>query len=75
MGHNMRLDYAKYTKRGFLLGLGLFLLGALGATVGPSLVGELPRWEHTVLFDSMVIGIAVGFFSVFGFGIFLPLTD
>ncbi|MCD2200719.1 MULTISPECIES: DUF7860 family protein [unclassified Halobacterium] len=75
MGHNMRLDYAKYAKRGFLLGLGLFLLGALGATAGPSLAGELPGWERTVLFDSMVLGIAVGFFSVFGFGIFLPLTD
>lgn len=75
MGHNMRLDYATYTKRGFLLGVALFLLGAIGTAAGPSLIGQLPGWEQTALFDSMVIGIATGFFSVFGFGIFLPLTD
>lgn len=71
----MGLDYAAYAKRGFLLGLGLFLLGALGAALGPNVVGQLPGWERTALFDSMVIGIGLGFFSVFGFGIFLPLTD
>lgn len=74
MGHNMGLDYATYAKRGFLLGLGLFLLGALGAAI-TSGMGDIPGWEETLLFDSMVFGIAIGFFSVFGFGIALPLTD
>lgn len=75
MGHNARLDYEKYTKRGFLLGLALFLLGAAGSSVGTGLAAGLPNWELTMFFDLMVVGVAVGFVAVFVFGIFLPLTD
>lgn len=75
MGHGLGLDYATYAKRGFVIGVALFLVGALGSAVGPSVMGQLPGWERTALFDAMILGIATGFFSVFGFGIFLPLTD
>lgn len=75
MGHGMRLDYAKYAKRGFVFGVALLVIGALGSSIGPSVIGPLPNWERTVLFDFMWMGILIGFFSVFGFGIVLPLTD
>ncbi|MFB6141214.1 MAG: hypothetical protein ABEJ26_12360 [Halosimplex sp.] len=75
MGHGMRLNYAKFTKRGFAFGLSLFLLGAFGDSVGPNLLGELPSWGQSAFFGFMVCGIVVGFFSVFGFGLVLPLTD
>ena len=75
MGHGMRLDYGTYAKRGFTLGVALLVIGVVGSAIGPSVAGPLPDWERTVLFDFMWMGILIGFFSVFGFGIFLPLTD
>lgn len=75
MGHGMRLDYAKYAKRGFAFGVALLVIGVIGSSVGPSVVGPLPGWERTVLFDMMWVGLLIGFFSPFVFGIFLPLTD
>lgn len=75
MGHDMRLDYPKYTKRGFTLGVVLLLLGVFGSAVGPDIAGPLPGWERTVLFDFMWMGILIGFCSVFGFGVVLPLTE
>jgi len=75
MGHGMSLDYATYTKRGFLFGLSLFLVGAIGDGIGPRFLGELPNWEQTAFLGFMACGVLIGFFSVFGFGIFLPLTD
>ncbi|WP_248906116.1 DUF7860 family protein [Halocatena marina] len=75
MGHNMRLDYETYAKRGFVLGVALLAIGSIGSVMGPSIAGPLPSWERTAFFDLMWIGIATGFFSVFGFGIALPLTD
>lgn len=75
MGHGLRLDYTAYAKRGFVLGIALLLLGVLGSAVGPSAVGELPGWERALFFDLMWLGILLGMFSVFGFGIVLPLTE
>ncbi|QAU14579.1 hypothetical protein EKH57_17680 (plasmid) [Halorubrum sp. BOL3-1] len=71
----MRLDYRTYAKRGLALGVGLLVIGVIGSVVGPDIVGPLPDWERTILFDFMWMGILIGMFSVFGFGIFLPLTD
>jgi len=75
MGHNLRLDYATYAKRGFFLGLALLVIGAIGESILPSVTGSLPGWEDALFFYCMTGGIIVGFFAVFGFGIFLPLTD
>ena len=75
MGHGMRLDYGTYAKRGLVLGVALLVIGVIGSAVGPDIVGPLPNWERTILFDFMWMGILIGVFSVFGFGIVLPLTD
>ena len=69
------IDYATITKRGFLVGLGLFLLGALGQAFLPTLVGPLPGWEHMLLLDAEIVGLLVAFFVPIVFGIVLPLTE
>ena len=50
--------------------LPVFLVGALGATMihGPSMA-------HTLLVDMEALGILLGRFSPFVFGILLPLTE
>lgn len=69
------LDYGWLTKYGFGLGVALFVLGALGAVVGPALFGPLPGWEETLFTDSEIAGIVIAFLSVMLFGIVLPLTE
>ncbi|WP_435348137.1 hypothetical protein [Haloarchaeobius sp. HRN-SO-5] len=69
------LDYARLTKLGFLLGLGLFVAGTGGEFVGHALYGALPAWEETLLTDSVLLGILTSFVSVFGFGIVMPLVE
>lgn len=68
------LDTDRLTKLGVVGGLLLFAVGAVGELVGHAVYGTLPAWENALLFDAEVIGIAAVFFSVFVFGIFVPLT-
>ena len=75
MGQYRNLDYADWTKRGFLLGVGLLALGALGELLGHAFFGPLPAWEDTLFTSAEVVGILVGFFSVWVFGVILPLTE
>lgn len=75
MGRYGDLDYPRLAKGGFLLGLGLLLVGAIGGAVAHAYLEPLPPWEATLLFDIEVIGLLIGFFSPFIFGIFLPLTE
>ncbi|UPM43570.1 DUF7860 family protein [Halocatena salina] len=75
MGRYGDLDYGLLTKTGFLLGIGLFALGAGGGAIGHSLYGTLPAWETTLFTYAEVVGILLGLFSPFLFGIFLPLTE
>lgn len=69
------LDYPTLAKRGFLLGLGLFALGALGEIVGHAAPGLLSGTIETILFDFEVIGVLVGLLAPLIFGIVLPLTE
>jgi hypothetical protein len=69
------IDSARLTKRGVFAGLALFLVGAVGELVGHAVLGGLPGWESTLLFDAEVLGIVVAFLSVFVFGIAVPLTE
>lgn len=69
------LDYARMAKLGFLLGIALFVVGTGGEFVGHAAYSSLPGWEETLLTDSVVAGIFVGFVSVFGFGIVMPLVE
>ncbi|WP_227375490.1 DUF7860 family protein [Haladaptatus halobius] len=75
MGRYGDLDYPKLTKTGFLLGVSLFALGALGEFVGATLYGSLPGWENVLFTDLEILGILLGLLSPFVFGIVLPLTE
>jgi hypothetical protein len=69
------IDYATLTKRCFLLGLGLFVIGALGGTAAGATGGQVPAWEQTLFFDLELVGLLIAFVSPFLFGIVLPLTE
>lgn len=75
MGRYGDLNYTFHAKAWFLFGLGLFILGAGSEFIGHAYFAPLPAWEETLFFDMEVIGLLVGFFSPFVFGIFLPLTE
>ncbi|WP_435159644.1 hypothetical protein [Haladaptatus sp. DFWS20] len=75
MGRYGKLDYPKLTKTGFLLGVALVAIGALGEIVGSALFGPLPGWENMLFTDLEILGILLGLLSPFVFGIFLPLTE
>ncbi|MWG34611.1 DUF7860 family protein [Halomarina oriensis] len=70
MGRYGSLDYPTFAKRGFLLGVAMFLGGALGASLihGPSTL-------HTLLIDMEALGILVGLFAPLVFGVVMPLTE
>lgn len=69
------IDSVSLTKRGFALGLALFLVGAGGELVGHGLLGGIPAWEDTLLFEMEMLGILVAFLSVAVFGVVVPLTE
>lgn len=75
MGRYGKLNYARLTKGGFLLGLSLFLIGAGGEWLVHSWITQAPSWEDTLFFDLEIIGLLIGFFSPILFGIVLPLTE
>jgi hypothetical protein len=68
-------DYAPNAKLGFLAGLALWTVGALGGVVGPALFGPLPGWETMLLADAEVLGVPVGLLSLVVFGVELPLAE
>jgi hypothetical protein len=75
IGRYGTIDYSVWAKRGFLLGFGLFALGAIGEIAGHALLGTMPATAETILFDFEVIGILLGLFGPLVFGIGLPLTE
>lgn len=75
MGQYGDFDYAFLTRAGFSLGLGLLALGAAGEILGHALFGSLPAWENTLFTYAEGIGIVIGFFSVWIFGVVLPLIE
>lgn len=75
MGRYGELDYPRLAKGGFLIGLSLLLVGALGGALAHAYLTPLPSWEASLLFDLEVVGLVIGFFSPFIFGILLPLTE
>ncbi|WP_436930269.1 DUF7860 family protein [Halosimplex halobium] len=75
MTHHASMDYATYAKAGFFLGVALFVLGGAGEIVGAAVLGGLPGWEQTLLFDMEVLGIALGLFSPLVFGVVAPLVE
>jgi len=69
------IDHARLAKLGFALGLALFLAGAGGEYLGHAVLGGIPAWEDALFFDMEVVGLLVGFFSPFVFGVALPLLE
>lgn len=67
-------DHERWAKGGFFLGLSLLLVGAFGEIIGNLVFGGIPGWENTLFVYSEGIGVLLGFFSPFIFGIVLPLT-
>ncbi|WP_276258558.1 hypothetical protein [Haloglomus litoreum] len=74
-GRYGNLDYGTLAKRGFLLGVGLFLLGELLEPLQHAVGLQVPGWEHGLLFYMTVLGVLVALLSPFVFGIALPLTE
>jgi hypothetical protein len=75
MSATATIDHAQYSKRGFLLGVALFALGAGGHVVGTAAFGSLPAWETTLFFDVELLGVVIGLFSPVLFGTVLPLVE
>lgn len=69
------LDYGTLAKQGFLLGVGLFLLGELLEPIQRTAGMPVPGWEHGLLFALTVLGILAALLSPFVFGIVMPLTE
>lgn len=74
-GRYGNLDYPKITKRGVAIGLGLFVIGALGEAIIHLMGLQVPGWEEALLFDFEVLGILIMLLSPFVFGILMPLTE
>jgi len=68
-------DHATLAKRGFLLGVGLFALGALGELTTHALLGPLPGWGNMLLTDMEALGILLALFAPLVFGIIMPLIE
>lgn len=75
MARTNSLDYPTITKRGFLLGIGLFAIGVVGEVIGEVVLGGLPGWERTLLVDLAALGILLCLLVPFVFGVLLPLTE
>lgn len=75
MNRTRSVNYAMVTKYGFLLGLGLLVIGGGGELLGHALLGELPAWENALFFDLEVVGTMLMLFVPFVFGIALPLIE
>jgi hypothetical protein len=75
MSQTGSIDHAKRAKQGFLLGAGLFALGALGELVGHALYAELPGWEQALFFNAEVVGVLLALFAPLVFAGVLPLIE
>jgi hydrogenase/urease accessory protein HupE len=75
MGRYGELNYSKFTKTGFFLGVSFVVIGVLGELIGTSFYGSLPAWENMLFTGLEILGILLGLLSPFIFGIFLPLTE
>jgi len=69
------MDHATLAKRGFQLGVGLFVVGALGEVGAHLFVGTLPAWGNMLLIDMEAVGILLALLSPLVFGIILPLIE
>lgn len=76
MSHQSRgnLDYADVAKKGFLFGVALFALGAVGEALGHAFFA-VPSIADQLFLGMEVTGVAVGLLVPIIFGAILPLTE
>lgn len=75
MGRYGDLDYQRWAKFGFLLGVGLFAAGAGAELSAAAMHLSLPAWEHALFTDLEIVGVLGALFSPLLFGVVLPLTE
>jgi len=75
MGRYDTIDYPRYAKLTFLLGVATFSVGAVGSLLGHGALGSLPAWEETLLFDLEIVGILTALLGPLVFGVVMPLTE
>lgn len=74
-GRYGEINYERYTKRGFLLGLGLFSIGVVGELAIHLGGVEASALLEALLFDAEIAGLLLMFFVPVIFGVILPLTE
>lgn len=78
MSHQPRtrsLDHARLAKLGFLFGLALFAVGAIGEIGGHTYLSPVPSTLDTVFFGMETLGVVIGLVAPIVFGAVLPLTE
>lgn len=75
MGRYGNIDYPTVTKRAFLVGVSLFLLGVVGEIVGNAFFAPLPAWEQTLFVGAEGLGVLIALLAPIVFGVVLPLTE
>lgn len=68
------LDYADAAKKGFLLGVALFALGAVGEMLGHAFFA-VPSIADQLFLGMEVTGVVVGLLAPMVFGAILPLIE
>lgn len=69
------LDYARWAKGGFLVGLALVLAGGGGELFLAATGTDVAGWVHTILVDVELLGILTAVAAPVTFGVVLPLTE
>lgn len=75
MRQHSSLDYARFAKLGFLLGLVLLVIGAGGGLAAHAYFTPVPAWEDALFVDLEIIGVLLGLLSPLLFGVVLPLVE
>ena len=74
-GRYGNLDYSAYAKGGFLIGLAMFAVAAIGEVVIHVGNVQIATWIGTVLLDTGLAGILVMLLAPIIFGVIMPLTE
>ena len=72
-GHSL-VNHEQLAKGGFLLGLALVVLGAVGEAAAHAGVVQVAAWTQTLFFDMEVLGVVLFLFSPIVFAIVMPLV-
>ncbi|MFC6726931.1 hypothetical protein ACFQE1_21640 [Halobium palmae] len=74
-GRYGKIDYPKFAKGGFALGVAMLVVGALVQFGSHAFFGPLPGWESQLFLDIEFLGLLIALLAPLFFGIILPLTE